>query len=38
MVSAMGYKMNQWQSWAIFIPVIIWIIAYRDIDDHFKKN
>jgi len=38
MVSAMGYEMNQWQTWAIFIPVVIWVIAYGDIDNYFKNK
>lgn len=36
-VNKMGFEIITWQYWVIFIPLTIWVIVYRDIDDYIKS-
>lgn len=35
---AVGYKIHEWQYWAIFLPLLTWVILYRYIDNFFKNK
>lgn len=35
---AIGYEINTWQHWAIFLPLLLWVMLYKDIDDYFKSK